>query len=380
MNWDIWSVFIVIFIVQGFFLLSVLLFSSTKRAEPSNWYLSFIVLIFIWYLAEFFAVRNVLKINFNLFYGTRYGSWMLLGPLTFFFFKSITNRNWKFSKQQLWHFLPFLLFVILIPILSNQSLSHRQIHYGMLAVFDHRPKIVTPFEYLYSTIFYLQFIHLAIYLFFNLRIIKNYAQNLKAEYANINHLIWLRIFNIFLIATLLFASFYLYLLFASQLYKRSLDYIYVLPMGFFIYAVVYRITGINWLKVDPSINRYQKSSLKKATINTHVQQLEKLMHNEKPYLNNTLRLKQLAESINLSVHHLSQVINEHYNCSYFDFINQYRVKTAKQLIQQHPQWTLLQVAFEAGFNNKTSFVNAFKKFDNRTPSQFRKSVISQTKK
>ncbi len=371
MRLDIWSILILVIIFQGFFFLSALLLSAEKRKKHSTRYLLFITLLFIWFLAEFLSVRNVFKVPLDIFYGTRYGSWMLLGPLTYFYFKSVTDSTWRFSKKHWLHLLPFVIFVIIIPSVSGQSLSRRQIHYGMLAVFDHRPKTVTAFEYLYSTVFYLQFIHLASYLFANSRIIKRYRKRLKQTHAVVNNVRWLLIFNGALTACLVLASTYLYILFSSDFYSRSLDYIYVIPMGLFLYSLGYYLSGVSWQKVAAP-KKYQSSSLKSAEKSALLSKLETFMQEEKPYLKNDLRLHDLASELSTNDHHLSQVINEHYQCSFFDYVNQHRITEAKRLIMEHPNHTLLKIAFEAGFNNKTSFVNAFRKFEKMTPSSFRK--------
>ena len=370
---DIWSILIIIIAFQGLFMLSVLVFSRERRSRRGTAFLCFIIIALIWYLCEFFSIRHRLNLGANFFYGTRYGSWLLLGPLTYFYFKAISGQDWKFNLKRALHLLPFLVLVIFIPTFSGDSLSIRQINYGMLAVFDHRPKVVTGYEYLYSSVFFLQFIHLAVYLIINLFNIKAYAKQLKREYANINQLIWLKVFNWLLMATLILSSGYLYLLFRSDAYNRFLDYIYVLPMGLFIYAVGYRLSGINWLPVSafPQDKKYQSSNLKESEKSSYIEQLEKLMIEEKPYLNNDLRIKTLADKLAIPHHHLSQLINEHYQHSFFDYINQYRIEESKRLIQNNPELKLLQVAFDSGFNNKTSFVNAFKKFEGQTPSGFR---------
>ncbi|MGB5818657.1 MAG: helix-turn-helix domain-containing protein [Saonia sp.] len=373
---DIWSILIVVIIFQGLFLLSVLLMSPKKRTKKGNGYLSFLILLFIWFLSEFLAIRNTFHLNFDIFYGTRYGSWLLLGPLTFFFFKSITDSQWRFSRMDLFHFLPFLIFVLIIPLWSTDSLSSRQIHYGMLSVFDYRKKVVTPFEYLYSVLFILQYIHLGLYLIKNIKTIKTYSEDLKLEYSHINHVIWLWVFNILLIFVLLMASVYLYILFASDFYKRSLDYIYVLPMGFFVYSIAYRLAGIHWLSVEQKERKYSGSSLKTNEKEQYALLLKNLMLKDKPYLKNDLRLKELAHMLDINAHHLSQIINENFKCSFFDFINQYRIEEAKQLILAQPRLTMLQVTFDSGFNNKTSFVNAFKKFEKITPSRFRATRLN----
>lgn len=372
---DIWSILIIILIAQGLFNLTLLIRSSLKKPQARNKYLIFITLTLIWFLFEFLSVRQTFKIPINLFYGTRYGSWFLLGPLTFYFFKTITQETWKFKWKHSLHLLPFIAFTVLVPILSNESLSYRQIHYGMLAVFDYRPKTVTPFEYLYSTIFYLQFVHLAFYLLTNLVIIRRYVSRLKNEYSNIKNLLWIKIFNLLLIGILILVSVYLYILFQSEVYNRGLDYIYVVPIGLFIYAMSYKLSNQERLPIKEA-TKYEASSFKSEEKSAYISRLETLMSIEKPYLKNNLRLKDLATLLNMSHHHVSQLINEHYHCSFFDFINQYRIKEAEKLMVDFPKKNLLQIAFDAGFNNKTSFINAFKKFNGNTPSVHRKKLNS----
>ena len=377
MQLDLWSLLILLFIAQGLYLVSTLLLVGQNRQKYWNRFLAAILIAMLWWLMEFWAVRNVFEIPVNVFYGTRYGSWMLLGPLTFFYFKAVTNHKWRFTTKDLLHFLPFLLLVLIVPVLSGESLSHRQVHYGMLAVFDYRPKMVTTFEYFYSTVFYLQFIHLTIYLLLNLKTIEEYGQALQQTKANIDEVIWLRLFNGLLLLTLLLTAGFLYLLFQSDIYRRALDYIYVLPLGLFVYAASYKLAGVQWTSIESTLDKYQNSSLKPSDKKSYVAGLEKIMTENKPYLNPELRLKDLADLLNIPVHHLSQVINEHYQHSFFDFINTHRVKEAQEQIHHQPERTLLQIAFAAGFNNKTSFGNAFKKFVGQTPSAYRKNIRSE---
>lgn len=368
---DIWSILIIILIAQGLFNFSLLIRSTFNKLQKRNSYLIFITIVLIWFLLEFLSVRQTFTVPFNLFYGTRYGSWFILGPLTFYFFKSITQENWKFKWIHFLHIIPFILFTVLLPLVSNETLSHRQIHYGMLSVFDHRPKTVTPFEYLYSNLFYLQFLHLSVYLLVNTIMIREYVFKLKNEYSSIKNLLWIKIFNYLFILILLLVSTYLFILFESDIYKRELDYIYVVPIGLFIYGMSYKLSSQEWLPVKKKV-KYQASSLKEK--DKYIKQLENLMLSEKPYLKNNLRLIDLADSLSLNQHQVSQLINEYSNYSFFDFINKYRVKEATDLMLKHPGKNLLEIAFEAGFNNKTSFINAFKKFNKNTPSQYRKMI------
>ena len=378
MQLDIWSILILLFLAQGLYLLSTLALSTRERQRYWNRFLAGILIAVLWWLLEFLSVRNVLEIPLNAFYGTRYGSWTLLGPLTFFYFKAIIQQGWRFSTKDSIHFLPFILLVLVIPFLSGESLSQRQVHYGMLAVFDYRPKVVTPFEYFYSTVFYLQFVHLAVYLLLNVKRIEDYGKALQNNTTNQNELQWLRLFNGLLLLALLFAAIFLYLLFQSDIYRRAMDYLYVFPLGLFVYAASYNLAGVEWTRVELSQNKYQNSSLKTVDKPQHLQGLERLMNEQKPHLNPELRLKDLAEMLDIPTHHLSQLINEQYEKSFFDFINSYRVKEAQILIKEQPEQTLLQIAFAAGFNNKTSFGNAFKKFVGHTPSAYRKILVQNS--
>ena len=377
MRFDIWSVLLFIFIFQGVFLSISLAISIKKRTNRGVIYLLFVVLALLWYLLEFLFVRNTVNIGLNIFYGTRYGSWFLLGPLTFFYFKSITNREWGFSKSSFLHFIPFFVFTLLIPLFSTEILNQRQVHYGMLSVFDHREKMVSPIQYLYSGIFIAQFIHLAYYLTKNLKLIRLYKERLRSEYAKLDRRVtWLRVLNRTLLLILLFSTVFLYVLLKTDIYRRHMDYIYVLPIGFLFYLIGYYLINADWKEVDVTIAKYAGSSLDVTNISSYVEKLDSLMKNERVYLNNEIRLRDLAGQMGLKTHHLSQLINQHYGLSFFDFINSHRTEEAKKQIAAHPNKLLLQIAFDVGFNNKTSFVNAFKKFEKKTPSNFRDGVLN----
>jgi AraC-like DNA-binding protein len=68
------------------------------------------------------------------------------------------------------------------------------------------------------------------------------------------------------------------------------------------------------------------------------------------------------------------MINQQQKGSFSDFLNAFRIKEVQDLLRSDKakQLTILAVAFEAGFNSKTAFYNAFKKFTGKTPSQFMK--------
>ena len=202
MTFDTWSILIIVFICQGVFFLTSLLISFKRRKKKENTYLVVIIVVLLWYLAEFLSIRNVFDVKVNLFYGTRYGSWFLLGPILFFYFKSITNREWNFSKKEFLHFVPFLVFVVIVPLFFDGVLNRRQVHYGMISVFDYREKVISPIQYVYSVVFIVQFLHLGYYLFRNLILVRFYSKGLASEYASLEQNVrWLKVLNIALLET-----------------------------------------------------------------------------------------------------------------------------------------------------------------------------------
>lgn len=124
-------------------------------------------------------------------------------------------------------------------------------------------------------------------------------------------------------------------------------------------------------------NKYQKSGLKHQDTEKLVMRLKSFMENEQPYLQPKISLNELASSLNLSPHHLSQLLNEQLQQSFFEFINQYRVDAFKQALLHPPNrhLTLLAIAEDCGFNSKSSFNRIFKEMTGKTPSQYAKEVL-----
>jgi len=103
-----------------------------------------------------------------------------------------------------------------------------------------------------------------------------------------------------------------------------------------------------------------------------VVRLQHLMKEQKPYLDPELTIVTLAARLDIHPHKLSKVINARLQRNFFDFINQYRVEELKYLAQheRYRQFSILAIAFEAGFNSKASFNRIFKNLTGDTPSGF----------
>ena len=122
--------------------------------------------------------------------------------------------------------------------------------------------------------------------------------------------------------------------------------------------------------------KYQRSGLKANEAKAHYERLTQHMASHKPYLRSRLTLQDLAEEVNIPTNHLSQVINEQLGQTFYDFINKHRVKEFKQRVSQPgaKHYTLISIAYDSGFNAKSSFNRIFKKFEGCTPTQYMKRM------
>jgi AraC-like DNA-binding protein len=104
-----------------------------------------------------------------------------------------------------------------------------------------------------------------------------------------------------------------------------------------------------------------------------MENLDSVMKKEKLYLNEEITLKDVASILDITHHQLSQLLNERLNMNFNTFVNTYRVDFAKELLVEKTEWTVLNIAYEAGFNSKSTFYDAFTKIAGVTPLEFRKS-------
>ena len=115
---------------------------------------------------------------------------------------------------------------------------------------------------------------------------------------------------------------------------------------------------------------YEKSGLKTALAEQYHQQLLDKMEKEKPYLDSKLTLSKLAAMLDISSNHLSQVINQYENVNFRDFVNKYRIEEFKVQAAKNPDFSILALALDAGFNSKSAFNHVFKKQTGKTPSSY----------
>jgi len=120
----------------------------------------------------------------------------------------------------------------------------------------------------------------------------------------------------------------------------------------------------------------QKERLDGKELESLKKSLENLMVHKKIYLNNELTLKELSEELNTSTNNVSWLLNNIHKCSFYDYINTYRVQEFVSKIQkgEHFNHTILALSLDSGFNSKSTFNKAFKVIKNETPSNYIKRL------
>jgi AraC-like DNA-binding protein len=127
-------------------------------------------------------------------------------------------------------------------------------------------------------------------------------------------------------------------------------------------------------KTSESKSKYERSGLTDHTARTYQNKLQQYMESEKPYLDPELTIKDVADRLKISRHHITQVINENLQKNFFTWINEYRVQEVKQrlLDDKFSHLTIVAIAYDCGFNSKSAFNSIFKKETGQTPSEFRR--------
>lgn len=141
--------------------------------------------------------------------------------------------------------------------------------------------------------------------------------------------------------------------------------------------VFYVLTGFLISKKNYSIIlravpvKYQNQKVSEEKADQLLQSLSGLMQEEKLYLNQKIKLADVAHSIASTPHELSQVINDRLGISFNQYINEYRIKAACQLLQESDHLTVEGIGQEVGFSSRSAFYTAFKTVMRQTPGQYK---------
>ena len=138
----------------------------------------------------------------------------------------------------------------------------------------------------------------------------------------------------------------------------------LLIIAFLFYFIAFRLLGKN-KDILPIIKtrKYKNSNLNLKLIEQYKSNLIISMEKDKLFLNGKLSMQDVSEKLDIPRQYISEVLNEHMETSFQDFVNQYRVEEfiIRLKNEQNNHFTLLAIATEVGFNSKSSFNAIFKK-------------------
>ncbi len=302
------------------------------------------------------------------------------GPLLFLYVRFMTDPKRKFNWLALLHFIPFLVFLTVSVIFREQPLLQDLKKFFV-------PDRFILLRIVYSTCFFLSVTIYSILAFIDISRHQKNLRNIISFTSRVITLNWLKIVSISFYA----AYFVLFILGGLNIIGNYIPFDpYFVLFGFIaLFSFVYSFYGIKQpvifgddLKQDDDdkieTEKYSRSGLKESQADDYLKKLIGYMEVHKPYLDRDLNINDLAAMTEIQRHHITQVLNENYNRNFFTFINEYRVKEVISRFsdKKYNNFTILAIAFDAGFNSKTTFNSIFKLQTGMTPSKFREKAVS----
>ncbi|MDR4953350.1 helix-turn-helix domain-containing protein [Chryseobacterium sp. ES2] len=329
-------------------------------------------------LAVWFLIIGIHLILFMLFFSGSYVKYpyflgfevifpFIHGPMLYVYVLCVTGRN-PGVKTALLHGIPVLMICILLsPLLMlspwDKLASYQNGNNGCKS--------------LSKVIKYLMILSGIVYVVLSLLAVRKYTKGISSQYSNTEkiNLNWLY----YLIAGIAF-------IWIAVVIRNDI-LIFSIVVLFIVVAAYFGISRVGILDLPVSIDmtedkehdhemvKYQKNSPGDEAIQSIYEKLVYKMEHEKLYKDPELNLNNIAKVLEIHPNVLSQVINSMEQKNFYDYINRQRIEEFKRtvVLQENQKYTILSLAFECGFNSKTSFNRNFKKYMNCSPTEFLKS-------
>lgn len=164
--------------------------------------------------------------------------------------------------------------------------------------------------------------------------------------------------------------------------------IFVLFIGFFginqmniFNKPIESVTTVQRNTDSREVKRYQKSGLNESMSIDIYSRLQNLMKNDLLFKDNELTLSDLAKKLNVHSNHVSQVINEKEQKNFYYYINSLRIQEFIRIatLPENEKYTLLSIAYDCGFNSKSTFNKHFKIVTGKTPTDYFKNYSAENK-
>lgn len=339
-------------------------------------------------LAGFFLSQSFVSLHELVLYGDQFRysvldsspNWFFIGslgyaldgPLLYLYVLSIIRPNFTLNAKHRLHLLPLVIYFVFLFVAyyCQDHVVKRQV-IG-LYLFDLNWQFVTMDTLIKSSRF--------VYLILSIYLINKYREQLKDSRSNIENidLTWLKILVIgFALVTLV--GVVLSLSKAVNLFypvKVSLQiflglttyYADLILVCFLLFFSAVNISAVAKVKdqAKSSYDNYEADA-------EYVDRIVKFMDAEKPYLKSNITLDALSEMLDVPARELTALLNGHFKMNYYEFINNYRIEEAKEILKMNKDQTISDIYLAVGFNSKSVFNTFFKKNTGMTPSEYRKA-------
>ena len=344
----------IIIIFQGTLLAFYIILSNKKKLTSNFLLITIIGVLTIQVLSLFLANRNIETKFFqsiNSMYGYAYG------PLLFLYNRSITRAKFKFDLKDFLHFIPSLIIFLNIAFNYNEMF--------LFSIYVGYP------------------IHIFIYLFLCFLEVRTYKRVIKDNYSRLEwlNLGWLQwtfiIFSLIVLVDVIQFIFFLSNYNSSKF--EAFVFILILAAINILYFKGFMTTrgliGVNKedMELSSSISVKKKRHLSLNESPNIIEKINTHLIESESFKNPDLSIATLAEELCINKRTLSELINDHYNVNFSNFINSYRINNAKERLmnQKDQNETILEILYDVGFNSKSSFNTSFKKNTGLTPSEFK---------
>ncbi|BAU54283.1 macrolide transporter ATP-binding /permease protein [Mucilaginibacter gotjawali] len=354
-----------LFIVLTF----ALLLGFTKKAnQPANRFLALALLTIVLWIARLLGIDIGLSAYIADWSRLPLRFSLALGPLIYFYVLKITRPEYKFRHRDLLHFCPLLLQLGVWIIEVRESIKTGAATYETPA-----------FRQLDPVLQMMAFVSVVIYLYLAHRQIERFYRRQKFNGGDRHRygLRWLHnLLKVFALLWLLWIPFtaadYFY-----YHYQLSIQAYY--PLYLLLAATTIWMGAVAFLRQEAGVP-VEAPSFLKPPLPSEIKQkgtwLKRAMKAGGYYQDPELSLNSLADKLGLGTHELSRIINTALKKSFNDFINEYRVADVVQKMQD-PSFdhiTLLGIAYESGFNSKTTFNRTFKQITGKSPAEYKNEL------
>lgn len=311
-------------------------------------------------LYESFLSLNLIPFQYSL----------ALGPCIFYYTKYITDQSFNFKKKYLFHFVPVCVEVIVSIVQGLESIEKGIPNYDTTVFFMFNPVLQLG-----------SIISVVIYSFYTLKVIRNYHIWINNNYSNSHgyNLNWL--YRLIRILTILWLLWVPYTIVDYIIFDYDLGVRHYYPLYILMAIITIWISAEGFLRPEVILLDSLRKSLRKDIVCSdeiikQAKWLKEQMEANLFYLNSELTLGILAKELNLHPNNVSRIINEGLKKSFSDFVNEYRIDAVIQKLgdAEYNKITLLGVAFDCGFNSKTTFNRVFKKAMGKTPLEYKEEL------